>query len=145
MRDDPKRLGDIMDPVTARLGVGSARQMGRVWSRWDEIVGPEIAAHAEPTSLRDGVLRVRVDSPAWSTELSYLAGEVRTMINRAVGSELVTEIKVWTGPGTRSAKTSTAAPVPTSREPSSSSPLEAFQRARKAWLERRSKGSRDGL
>lgn len=148
MDRDVERLGNLLDPLTTRLGLGGARQTGKLWTRWSEIVGPEIAAHAQPTSLRDGVLRIKVDSPPWATEISYLVGDLRTKVNRAVGTELVTEIKVWTGPGpVRTARQGPADPVPKPGRRSlaamTKEPLEAFERARRAWSERRSREGRE--
>lgn len=149
MDRDLERLGNLLEPVTARLGLGGARQTGKLWSRWSDIVGPEIAAHAQPTSLKGGLLRVKVDSPAWATEISYLAAELRTKINRAVDSNLVTDIKVWTGPGPlRRADERRAAPDRKSarRSPKGETrePLEALEGARKAWFKRRSSDDREG-
>ena len=148
MDRDPERLGNLLEPVTARLGLGGARKTGKVWSRWSEIVGPEIAAHAQPSSLKEGVLRIKVDSPAWATEISYLAADLRTKINRAVDSNLVTDIKVWTGPGPlRRADETAATPDRKSSRRTlageTREPLEAFEGARRAWFKRRSSEERE--
>src|SRR5687768_17461367 len=94
----PARLRDLLDPVGRRLGMEGAVDTGRLFARWRAIVGEQIGAHAEPTSLRDGVLRVRADSPAWATEIGYLSSELVERINRELGRAVVTEVRVWTGP-----------------------------------------------
>ena len=112
-----------------------------MWGRWIEIVGPEVAKHAEPSSLRGGVLRVRTDSPAWATEISYLGEEIKRRANETVGRPLVDDVRVWTGPGPmRAARAATrpgasSAEVPPRDLPDD--PREALDRARKAWLRRR--------
>lgn len=139
MTNDPKRLGKLLGELGTTFGIASPAEVAKVWAEWSGIVGPGIAAHAAPTSLRDGVLRVRADSPTWATELGYLGGEIKARVNRAVGSELVREVKVWIGPP----KTSEPA-RPTSGEPSpagttappAEDPEEAFERARRAWAKR---------
>jgi predicted nucleic acid-binding Zn ribbon protein len=128
--------------VGRRLGLDHPREVGVVWDRWRAIVGDDIAAHAEPSSLRGGLLRVRTDSPAWATEIGYLADEIRRKTNETVGRELVTEVRVWTGPGAIGRR---AEPGPTPRAEDASAarsdvpddPVEALQRARRAWLRRR--------
>jgi predicted nucleic acid-binding Zn ribbon protein len=92
-------IKDLLGDAGRGLGLPSAVETGQVWSRWSEIVGPAVAAHAEPSSLKTGVLRVRADSPAWATEIGYLKDEIKAAVNRLVGCELVGEVKVWTGPG----------------------------------------------
>jgi len=102
----PERLRDLIAGIGPRLGLSGALQTGVIWRRWDDIVGPGIAGHAEPTSLRDGVLRIRVASPAWATEIGYLADEIKERANEIAGSPLVGEVRVWSGParsGVRSA------------------------------------------
>lgn len=110
-----------------------------MWSAWPEIVGPAVAAHAEPTSLRDGVLRVRADSPAWATEIGYLVDEIRSRANAVTGRALVTEVRVWTGPGSTLATAppgdpSGPSPAPARDRPDD--PAEALDRARRAWAKR---------
>jgi predicted nucleic acid-binding Zn ribbon protein len=140
---EPARLGELLESPARRVGIESGVLVGRVWQFWPDIVGADIAAHAEPTSLRQGVLRVRTDSPAWATELAYLADELRVLVNGSVGHELVTEVRVWSGPGpivarprnTRRLSDGPARPAP------SEDPQAALRRARRAWSRRRVGGS----
>ncbi len=138
----PTRLGNLLGGATENLGVRSPRAAARIWNRWVEIVGPATAAHSEPTSLREGVLRVRVDSPAWATEVGYLAEEIRGRANEAAGQPLVTEVRVWNGPGKMASRLpvpgSDKAPAEGPRE-RASDPAEALERARRAWARRRSR------
>jgi hypothetical protein len=96
--EDYGALHEVLEAVTRRLGLSFARETGAVWSRWTEVVGPVIASHAHPSSLRRGVLRVRTESPVWATEIGYLSGEIRDKVNSMLGMELVSQIRVWTGP-----------------------------------------------
>ena len=132
----PKKLRDILDPFARRVGMDAGAATGRVWSEWPSIVGPDIADHAEPTSLRRGVLRIRTDSPVWATELTYLSEEIRRRVNDALGRDEVTGVKIWTGPG----KLQRAAPSAPSRRPperrndaAATDPMTALGRARAAW------------
>ncbi|HVL65097.1 MAG TPA: DUF721 domain-containing protein [Actinomycetota bacterium] len=137
---DPRPIKDVIAPVARRLGVGGAVETSVIWGRWVDLVGDDVAAHAEPTSLRDGVLRVRTDTPVWATEIGYLAAEIRRRVNAAVGSEAVREVRVWTGPGRiseprtgvverRDARGRREGPPP--------DPAAALERARRAWRQRR--------
>ena len=138
MTSEPERLRDLLGEVGGKFGLGSANEVGKIWARWAEIVGPGIADHADPTSLRRGVLRVRADSPAWATELGYLADELRTRVNEAVSTDLVGEVRVWIGPrgdrpreqGSERRQRASAAPGKGRTE----DPREALERAREAWF-----------
>lgn len=151
MGDDLLRLKDLLPDATGRLGIPSPEATGRVWSAWPEIVGDAVAAHAEPTSLRNGVLKVRADSPAWATEIGYLVDEIRSRANAVTGRTLVSEVRVWTGPGPPAAGGSAEPPSKASDEPDRErpqdprggvstgpqDPIEALERARRAWARRR--------
>jgi predicted nucleic acid-binding Zn ribbon protein len=117
-----------------------------VWAHWREIVGPSIADHADPTSLRQGVLRVRADSPAWATEIGYLGTEIKTRINAAVGSTLVDEVRVWIG--ARVERKDRRPPDEGRTRPrpraASDDPEAALERAKKAWSRTVERGSDEG-
>jgi predicted nucleic acid-binding Zn ribbon protein len=125
------------------MGFGRAVETGKVWARWTEIVGAANATHCEPTSLRRGVLRVRASSPAWAAELNYLSGAIRDRANEVAGAGVVTEVRIWTGPGPiRSPQRSdrpahlepSAAPA---KRPPAEDPAVALERAKTAWRRRR--------
>ena len=147
--DEPKKMGDLLGGVGASLGLGGAVGTGRIWSGWVDIVGDTIADHAEPTSLKEGVLRIRTDSPGWATELGYRGRQIAKRANEVAGAEIVTEVRVWTGPGPirsrsepsrgPSAGDGSAGSGGTSA-PSTDEPMEALDRARRAWARRRSGG-----
>jgi predicted nucleic acid-binding Zn ribbon protein len=133
------RLRDLIDPVARRAGMTAGADTGIVWRRWSDIVGIDVARHAEPSSLRNGLLRVRTDSPAWATELSYMTAELRTRVNEVFGKEIVHEVRVWTSsepvrPPQPARRRSDSATVTAG----SADPLEAFERAHRTWQRRRS-------
>ena len=149
------RIKDLLGDAGRRLGMPAAVETGSIWSRWTEIVGPAVAAHAEPSSLKGGVLRVRADSPAWATEIGYLKDEIKAAVNRLVGLELVEEVRLWTGPGAirgprpagaggGTAPVSEPTPVRDGglvRDPSGLVPNAAVERARAAWAKRHHPGA----
>ncbi|CAN5708900.1 hypothetical protein BH18ACT15_BH18ACT15_14880 [soil metagenome] len=142
-RDSLTSLRDLIGSAGHGLGLFDPVATGRLWARWGEIVGAGVAAHAEPTSLREGVLRVRADSPAWATEIAFLREEIRRQANEELGRELVTEVRVWTGPGVVGKETHGHRASPQKegrREEVPVDPEAALRRARRAWERRR--GSR---
>ena len=152
--DLPPRLRDLLGGFAARAGMEDAGAIGAVWARWSDIVGAGVAANAEPTSLKAGVLRIRATSPVWANELMYLADEIRARANDVAGAEIVREVRVWTGPGPVTSVTRRApeaslydhtpgASAGASRDGekgASEDVATAFHRARAAWAKRRAKG-----
>jgi predicted nucleic acid-binding Zn ribbon protein len=75
------------------MGVPKAGTLAVVFSKWLDMVGPEIASHAEPRSLRDGVLTVAVDQPAWAVQLRYLGSDLLAKIAAFAGSSEVVRVE----------------------------------------------------
>lgn len=143
MTEIPARLKDLLGGVGARIGLEDARATGLLWNRWAEVVGDTVATNAEPTSLKKGILRVRATSPGWAQELTYLASEIRTRANAIAGSEVVREVRIWTGPGEvvratggTSQRGQDGAVGGPSDDPPEDLPS-AFERAHEAWARRR--------
>jgi predicted nucleic acid-binding Zn ribbon protein len=80
-----------------------AAATGSVFGRWAQIVGPELAAHTAPESLREGELTVLADSTAWATQLRLLASQLVRRLNAELGEQTVVRVKVH-GPVTQARK-----------------------------------------
>lgn len=91
---DPKRLSDSLDRITRHLGGPSADVFSTVFVRWEDLVGPDIAAHSRPVSLRDGVLVLAVDQTAWAAQLRFLSAELLERISAAAGARQVSDISI---------------------------------------------------
>ena len=109
-------MGESLDRVTRSIGVPLSAVLAPVFSGWEEIVGVEIAGHARPRSLRDGVLVVVVDQPAWAAQLRFLTADLLGRLEVAVGPGQVSEIQLRVGPESRSGTAKTL--VRTASEPS---------------------------
>lgn len=146
---DPAPLSSLLSSAAGRFGLDDAGAVGTVFRKWIDLVGPDVAAHCEPTSLRSGVLRIRADSPVWAHEVGYLAEEIRDRVNALLGREAVSEVRIWSGPsktphrttaGQMSGRPDEAGATPHEALPED--PLTALERARGAWLSKRRSGPR---
>jgi predicted nucleic acid-binding Zn ribbon protein len=63
-------LHRLIPGVVKGLGLEQRLQHSQVFHLWTQIVGADIARHAQPVSLRQGTLVVSVDHPVWLNELS---------------------------------------------------------------------------
>ena len=91
---EPRPVADSLDRVTRAFGAPRARLLASVFSRWEELVGPEIADHAQPRSLHGGVLVLTADQPAWATQLRYLAPELLARVRADAAAPEITEIQI---------------------------------------------------
>ena len=94
---DPQPLGVAASDLSRTRGWSPRVAEGTVFGQWTSVVGDQIAEHAEPTSLRDGVLSVSAESTAWATQLRMVQGQLLAKIAAAVGDGVVTSLKI-TGP-----------------------------------------------
>ncbi len=99
-RDDPEPLSAAIGDLLDEQGWQLAAATGSVFGRWAQIVGPELAAHTAPESLRDGELTVQADSTAWATQLRLLASQLVRRLNAELGDQTVVKVKVH-GPVTQ--------------------------------------------
>jgi predicted nucleic acid-binding Zn ribbon protein len=95
--DEPIPLADALAKVGAELGLAPGGAHGTLETRWDEVMGADVAAHTRLVSLRDGVLTVAVDDPIWATQLRYLEPAVVTRATALLGPGVVARVRVRVG------------------------------------------------
>jgi predicted nucleic acid-binding Zn ribbon protein len=82
---EPIPITESLDEVMRSLRGADRRQVGGVFGAWDEAVGSQVAVHARPIRLDQGVLLVEVDEPAWATQLTFLSSTIRERITEVSG------------------------------------------------------------
>lgn len=87
-------MGRLAARLVADRGWANRVSGGVVFGRWAQLVGPEVAEHAEPVSLRDGELTVQASSTAWATQLRLLQRHLIARITAGVGPGVVTRLRV---------------------------------------------------
>ena len=91
---EPRKIGEVVDRLVQGMGAPSAGAFAVVFSRWKEVVGEQVAANAQPLSLRDGKLVLGVEQPGWATQLRYLETDLLARLREACGEGVVTAIEV---------------------------------------------------
>lgn len=93
-RRDPQPLGRVARDVAKKRGWSSRVAEGTVLGQWASVVGQQIADHATPIGLSDGVLKVAAESTAWATQLRIMQAQLLAKIAAAVGDGVVTTLKI---------------------------------------------------
>lgn len=96
-RRDPQTLGSVARDLSKNRGWSPRVAEGTVFANWAQVVGDQIAEHAQPTALNDGVLNVAAESTAWATQLRMVQTQLLAKIAAAVGDGVVRTLKI-TGP-----------------------------------------------
>jgi predicted nucleic acid-binding Zn ribbon protein len=93
-RDDPQSLSTALDGLLGDQGWRLAAAVGSVFGRWDQLVGPDVAAHTKPERFNDGELVVIADSSAWATQVRLLTPVLLRRLNEELGHGTVTRVVV---------------------------------------------------
>lgn len=91
---DPQPLASAARDLARSRGWSDRVAQGSVFGRWNAVVGEQIAAHATPTGLQDGVLTVSAESTAWATQLRMVQAQLLAKIAAAVGDGVVKSLKI---------------------------------------------------
>ena len=97
-RKTGKTISDIMPGVLQRLRIDQRQSETEILKVWSSLVDPEVAAHANPTGIRNGTLFVSVDSNVWLDEIvRYRRREILDRLKSAFGPTKVQRISFRIG------------------------------------------------
>jgi predicted nucleic acid-binding Zn ribbon protein len=89
----------------AALSLGEIRQelephtlLAAIQRLWPEAVGGAIAAEAQPTSERSGIVTVSCSASVWAQELDLMAPAILERLNERLDSGRVTRLRCVTLP-----------------------------------------------
>ena len=94
-RKKPSAIGDVLAGVLRDSGIAERVEQARLIPEWPSLVGPQIAAVTEPTSIAaDGTMFVRVTTNAWMNELSLMEPQILRALNAKAGRTRVKKIRL---------------------------------------------------
>lgn len=71
-----KRIGNLISPLVAGLGLEEAMRFEQIRKEWSGIFREPLSLHMFPCSLKHGELLITVDSPVWHQQLIFLKSEI---------------------------------------------------------------------
>jgi len=98
----PERRGEaplsrVLEGVLANLDLRSRFREQLALAAWPEIAGKLVAAHSRAEVVRDGVLIVSTNTPAWAQELHMRRSELLARVAARIGEGLIREIHFRSG------------------------------------------------
>lgn len=90
-------IGDIMNSVLKTCRHDCDEELSQVWSLWKSAVGDVIAKNTKPEAFKGKLLLVRVNNHPWMHQLQFMKKDIINNVNRALGKELVQDIKFKIG------------------------------------------------
>jgi predicted nucleic acid-binding Zn ribbon protein len=89
---------DVMPRVLSELGIDRRCAEAEVVKVWNNLLDPNIIAHAQPTGLRKGTLFVTVDSSVWLSEIvRYRRKEILDRLQHSFGRDFISRISFRVG------------------------------------------------
>ena len=110
------KVGDLVEQLLSSRGLTTQLKKYQTWSCWNDVVGPQIARHAQPLRIRDRILEVRVAQPVWMQQLQLLKPKILQQLNERLSEELIEDIYLKRGPVT-------PPEAPTANRPKRTTPL----------------------
>lgn len=94
-RRAPRPLSAALEGLTTTLSPAST--LARVQVAWKSAAGAAIAAAANPTAERDGVLTVTCSAAVWAQELELIAPMLLERLNESLGGDALHKLRCRTG------------------------------------------------
>jgi len=94
---DPQKIGNVLKKIVKDLGWQQPTSVANLMSRWNEIVGEEIASHVSIEIFNADVneLILRADSNTWATQIRLLSTDLKRRIALEVGDGVVKTLKIY--------------------------------------------------
>jgi len=91
-KDSMTSIKDILQGLLAGSDLKFNPADAEIWEVWDEVVGPSISEHAQPSNISKKLLRVHVSEPIWLQELEFVAETIKEKLNRRLGRNAVEKV-----------------------------------------------------
>jgi hypothetical protein len=93
-----RSVGDLMPKVMSGFRIEQKRAETEIVKVWNNLIDPNIVAHAQPTGLNKGTLFVTVDNSVWLSEIvRYKRKEILERLQHSFGSEVIKRISFRVG------------------------------------------------
>jgi len=97
-KDRAKSAGAVLPTLMKELRIDSRRAEAEVVKVWNDLLDPNIVAHAQPANLHKGTLFVTVDSSVWLAEIvRYRRKEILDRLQHSFGKDLIAKISFRIG------------------------------------------------
>lgn len=98
---DPNRnihqASEHIDGLLAKLGVQGGVDEEKLREAWGRVAGDFVAKHAEPESLKRGVLVLKVIQPSMRFHLEQMKGKLLRNLRQELGDGVVKQVRFKVG------------------------------------------------
>ncbi len=91
-KSNDQTLGEAIQELIKTYHLEDKLNQARLVKCWDDVTGELISKHTEKLFVKGNKLYVKLDSDALKNELLYARTKLIKMLNKSVGSEVISEI-----------------------------------------------------
>ncbi|MFH1121495.1 MAG: DUF721 domain-containing protein [Bacteroidota bacterium] len=85
-------IREVIEELLSAYHIGDKVNEIKVIGLWDKVVGKMIARETTHLYIKNKILYVKLNSPALRQELGYARTKLIKMLNKAAGSEVISDI-----------------------------------------------------
>lgn len=89
----PQPIADVLKSAFKKWHLEQPLKKYSIWNYWEEIVGRQIAAKAQPLRVQEKTLVVGVVSHSWMTELTHMKTMLLKRIQEKIENCPITQIR----------------------------------------------------
>jgi len=94
---EPALAGDLVDKLLNGLGLDERLHQYKALIIWNDVVGPQIATRTRPVRIRDNILEINVDQPAWMQQLQLMKPKILSRLNAELGKAPIKDLYLKQG------------------------------------------------
>jgi len=98
LASNTRGAADLMPGVLKSIGLDRKRSELEIVKVWNNLMDPQVTAHAQPANIAKGTLFINVDSNVWLAELvRYRRREILQRLQHAFGPDLIQRLSFRVG------------------------------------------------
>lgn len=94
-RREVKSINDLLNMFLRHEGLETPLLQKRATDAWDNLMGEMITRYTGEKFIKNQTLYVKIINPALRQDLSMMKTRIVQRINQAVGSQVITDVKVY--------------------------------------------------
>jgi predicted nucleic acid-binding Zn ribbon protein len=97
-KTNSKAINDVLPKILSELRIDKRQSETEIIKVWNNLIDPNIVAHAKPTGINKGTLFVTVDNSVWLSEIvRYRRKEILERLQNSFGKDLISKISFRVG------------------------------------------------
>jgi predicted nucleic acid-binding Zn ribbon protein len=97
-RYEPQPIGEVLNELAARYGLGQSLALEQLQEAWNETVGPDIAPFTKAVGIKGGQLEVVVAASVWVQELNYQKDDLMAGLRERMPKSKIRGLRFKVGP-----------------------------------------------